>query len=95
MNYTYYLKKNNFLNWIDISSNQELAEQESVADVVIDVCGSWDVIPYALHALCHRGIYLFVGESNSECSSIDIQIILKKCITIRGEWYFKENYILM
>ena len=66
-----------------MSSNQEL--EENIADIVIDVCGNWDSIPYALHALCHRGILLFVGSSDSDCSTIDIQTILRKCITIRGK----------
>lgn len=70
--------------FLDLSNNRDL--QEGIADIVLDVCGNWDVIPYALHALCHRGIYLFVGSTHSEQASISIETILKKCITIRGKF---------
>lgn len=68
--------------------------EESIADVVIDVCGNWDVIPYALRAICHRGIYLFVGSTHSKSSSISIETLLKKCVTIKGKYlrnYFSYN----
>nr|XP_042899673.1 L-threonine 3-dehydrogenase isoform X2 [Parasteatoda tepidariorum] len=53
-------------------------------DLIINVCSTWDVIPYALHALCHRGVYLFVGTTHVEHASININVILKKCVTIKG-----------
>ncbi|KAF8795544.1 L-threonine 3-dehydrogenase like protein [Argiope bruennichi] len=67
--------------------------EEGKADVVIDVSGKWDVIPYALHALCHRGIYIFVGTTYEENKSINIDTILNKCITIRGIQGYKSIHL--
>ncbi|KFM78709.1 L-threonine 3-dehydrogenase, partial [Stegodyphus mimosarum] len=74
----------------DVSSCQD---EEGIADVIIDVCGYWDVIPYASHALRHRGIYLFVGTSHSESKRISMDIIVKKCITIRGIQGYKDIHL--
>ncbi|KAG8181970.1 hypothetical protein JTE90_026908 [Oedothorax gibbosus] len=67
--------------------------EEGTADVVIDVSRQWDVIPYALHALCHRGIYVFVGTTHAEDASINIDTILSKCITIRGIQGYKSLHL--
>ncbi|GFY59374.1 uncharacterized protein TNIN_492431 [Trichonephila inaurata madagascariensis] len=75
----------------DSGNNQNI--EEGKADVVIDVCGNWDVIPYALHALCHRGIYVFVGTTYEENKSINIDTILNKCITIRGIQGYKSIHL--
>ncbi|XP_054723767.1 LOW QUALITY PROTEIN: L-threonine 3-dehydrogenase-like [Uloborus diversus] len=66
---------------------------EGVADVVMDVCGKWDVVSYALHSLRHRGMYLIVGSTHSTGATMDLRTVLRKCITIRGIQSYKAEHL--
>ncbi|XP_054723727.1 L-threonine 3-dehydrogenase-like [Uloborus diversus] len=67
--------------------------ESGVADVVMDVCGKWDVVSYALHSLRHRGMYLIVGSTHSTRATMDLRTLLRKCITIRGIQSYKAEHL--
>ena len=59
---------------------------ESEVDVVLEVCGSVDVVSDGLRCLRPGGLYIFVGMVHPEAVfPLAGELLIRKCLTIIGE----------
>jgi alcohol dehydrogenase len=65
------------------------------ADAVIEVCGVPDVIPQGLQMLRTGGRYVLGGLVNPEANvTIDANMMLKRCITLRGVHNYHPRHLI-
>jgi alcohol dehydrogenase len=65
------------------------------ADAVIEVCGVPDVVPQGLQMLRTGGRYVLGGLVNPEANvTIDANMLLKRCITLRGVHNYHPRHLI-
>jgi putative phosphonate catabolism associated alcohol dehydrogenase len=65
------------------------------ADAVIEVCGVPDVIPQGLQMLRIGGRYVLGGLVNPQANvTIDANVLLKRCITLRGVHNYHPRHLI-
>lgn len=65
------------------------------ADAVIEVCGVPDVIPQGLQMLRTGGRYVLGGLVNPDANvTIDANMLLKRCITLRGVHNYHPRHLI-